>query len=168
MKAKMTAIFAALIVGMIVAGASYAYWTQSLGISGTVATGELDAALSNESVTDNDPVDMDVGTCEIELSDDLYSATITIANGYPSYQCTADLNIDNTGTIPIRIASVTVTGVNETALEVLISDNPTSTILETGETVVFDVVTHVTEGADENSVYTFTVAIEVEQFNAPV
>ena len=42
MKGKMVAVFATLIIALMVAGLTYAKWTETITISGTVKTGEVD------------------------------------------------------------------------------------------------------------------------------
>lgn len=163
----MAAIFGVLIVGLAVMGASYAQWTEELTISGTVATGELAAEFSAISCSDNE-VDMDVATCEVALEVDGESGTtkiaiITLDNAYPCYMCDVDLTISNTGTIPLHIASVDIVKPDE--LDVELTGEPVCKIVDAGDTLTFDLHIHVNDQADENSAYSFSATVNIDQFN---
>jgi len=169
MNGKMAAIFGVLIIGLAVMGASYAMWTETLSVSGTVGTGELDAEFTQALSSDNE-VEYDVGENMCVLSDsdsdgDYDVATITLMNGYPSFECYTNLTIHNCGSIPLHIADVVINAPEE--LNVTIDDpSPVCTILEPCETVWLNLTTHVNDLAEENATYEFSATVEIEQFNA--
>jgi len=171
MNGKMAAIFGVLIIGLAVMAASYAQWTEKLDISGSVATGELDAGFSACSCTDNEVgtgYDAGVVSCELKDEDgdgDNELAEISITNAYPGYEANCTLTIMNTGSIPLRVASVNIDNPNPSELDVSISNDPTNTTLDVGETVTFNVVALVTENAEELSGYSFNVTVDIVQFN---
>jgi len=189
MNGKMAAIFGVLIIGLAVMAASYAYWTETLSVSGSVATGELDAqftaaftdddgTVNNATLDDGDdgrdPSSLgpnptryayDVATSVASITGP-HAAEITVANSYPDYYTTAWFDINNTGTIPVNISGVNLVNV-PTELDVTKVVDPTGTILEPGETAQLGIGVHVTSGAGENATYTFSVTVDVEQFNAP-
>lgn len=133
MKSKMVAIFAALMIALMVVGFAYAQWSKTLKISGNAETGYVDAEFQALESNDDgkgavtateDPkgcgtwtwtgtswswsgnrYDKDVGTCTVagEGSDTL---TITISNAYPGYSPSIAFNITNTGTIPVKVKSI--------------------------------------------------------------
>ena len=171
MNGKMVAIFGVLIIGLAVAGASYAMWTETLSVSGTVAAGELDAGFLECECSDSDGDGVYEGEghvlCELTDTDgdgDNETAVITIVNGYPCYTATCDLTIMNTGTIPLHVAGVNIVNADP-ELDVSISDDPTCTILDVGETATFDVEVHVNDNAAELGDYGFSVTVDIEQFN---
>ena len=172
MNGKMAAIFGVLIIGLAVMAASYAQWTETLNVSGGVATGKLDAGFSACSRSDSDGDGAYAGEglvfCELKDGDndgDNESAEITISNAYPGYEANCTLTIKNTGSIPLHVKAVNVGNPNPEALSVSIVNDPSCTTLDVGETVTFDVVAHVTEAAGELSDYSFTVTVDIEQFN---
>ena len=191
MNGKMAAIFGVLIIGLAVMAASYAYWTETLSVSGSVATGELDAQFA-AAFTDDDGVvnntakddgddgkdpkecgpnparyDYDVASSLAVIdSADPHTATITVSDSYPDYYTTAWFEIQNTGTIPAKISGVNFANVSD-KLEVSKVEDPTGTILEPGATTQLGVCVHVKPDADEGASYTFNVTVDVEQFNAP-
>jgi len=171
MNGKMAAIFGVLIIGLAVMAASYAQWTETLNVSGSVATGELDAGFSAYSCSDNEVGTYNVGVVSCELKDedndgDNESAEITISNAYPGYEANCNLTIKNTGSIPLHVKAVNVGNPNPEALSVSIVNDPSCTTLDVGETVTFDVVAYVTENAGELSGYSFNVTVDIEQFNS--
>ena len=171
MNGKMAAIFGVLIIGLAVMAASYAQWSETLTVSGGVATGELDAGFSECSCTDNEVgTGYDVGEVSCELKDedgdgDNELAVISIADAYPGYEANCTLTIMNTGTIPLHVKSVNIDNPNPDELSVDIENDPTCTILDVGETATFYVKVTVTEKAAELSEYSFTVTVDIQQFN---
>jgi len=172
MNGKMAAIFGVLIIGLAVMAASYAQWTETLNVSGSVATGSLDAGFSACSCSDSDGDGVYAGegivSCELKDNDgdgDNELAEISITNAYPGYKATCTLTIMNTGSIPLHVKSVNINNPNPDELSVSITDDPTCTILDAGETVTFGVEALVTENAAEESDYSFTVTVDIEQFN---
>ena len=101
MKTKMIALFAALMIALMVAGFAYAHWSETLIISGTVNTGELDLELSCDC-WDNDDTLKDVSeiTCDVDNVTEPNSITITVTNAYPCYEVSGTIDITNVGTVP--------------------------------------------------------------------
>jgi predicted ribosomally synthesized peptide with SipW-like signal peptide len=172
MKSKVAGLFAVLLIALAVVGFSYAYWTETIKIEGSVATGELDAEFSAATCTDNESPPFDVGTCTVTLTDtdsdlDYDKATITILNAYPSYVCDVYLTIHNCGTIPLKVVGVTITNNNPDYLEVTLTNNPAGKTLAPSETLTFDLHIHITDNAIEKSTYSFSAVVDIAQFNAP-
>jgi len=146
-------------------------WTETLSVSGTVATSELDAEFTQALSSDNeDAYDISENVCVLSDSDgdgDYDVATITLVNGYPSFECYTNLTIHNNGGMPLRIAYVTINAPPE--LDVTIDDpSPVGTILGPCETVWLNLTTHVNDSAAEIATYTFSATVDVKQFNAPI
>ncbi len=161
---KVGVVFLALLVGLGLAAATYAYWSDSLSISGTVSTGNLDVQFADSSASDNeDAYDVASVTCEIL---DEKTAKITVDNAYPGYEATCSFDVENTGTIPAKIKDTSVNNPNtEISVDYSWSGLDANNVLAVGGTATLDVVTTVTEDAAEDSTYTYTISIDVGQFN---
>ncbi len=161
---KFGAIFGALLFGLLVAAATYAWWSTTLSISGTVGTGILDANITGVTTGDNE-VTYDVGTISVTYT--AKSATITIDNGYSGYVAWANFSVTNTGTIPVKFDVV----VNNPNTEINVTYKWTGLdangVLPAGATAYLNVTTEVTQLAAQNATYTFTVNVTATQFNAP-
>lgn len=108
----------ALVLALAVLGVAFAYWTENLHIQSDVKTGELDVkfvgAQSSDPMDTNDatlggnwtgftivPQGKHVGKTEVTHGDKI--TTITISNGYPGYLVWTQLDIKNTGSIPVTL-----------------------------------------------------------------
>lgn len=115
MKSKMVAIFAALMVTLMVAGFAYAHWSKVVTISGTVSTGTFELEPSFK-VT----YPWEVPECEEMPLDDKKVAWmhwwiedntlyIWINNTYPCLTIGVTFDIENTGSVPAGLYKWTVT-----------------------------------------------------------
>ncbi len=164
-------VFVALVMGLMVVAATYAAWTETLNVSGSAATGELDVAFTGYSVSDNDDESGYVGTADtlVSLNDtdgdgDYDVAEITVSNAYPGYQATVDLDVSNVGTIAAKISDITVN--NPSELTVTTSGVNVGDIIDRGGTKTLTLTITVNDDAQENGNYAFTVTIDATQFNA--
>lgn len=131
---KILLLTTVLIASLLILGFGYARWYETLNISGTVNTGELDWEISRCSVTDKyapplpipdltcDPgfgnvrdLDKNVGWGECQLVDsdgdgDKDTIQLSFRNVYPCYFNEVTFYPRNNGTIPLRIDSVTIGG----------------------------------------------------------
>jgi hypothetical protein len=126
MNKKMMATFAILIIALSVAGFAYAHWLDSVQIEGTVDMGSLTFGFTR-IVNEWDSEDYEwpnnpekhtaTGVCTLseEVTDvhtggTVYKVlTFDITDAYPQYWAINKFTLDNAGTIPIKIQSVTVT-----------------------------------------------------------
>jgi hypothetical protein len=116
-------------------------------------------------------------------------ANVAIRNGYPSYHCTAWFLIENNGTIPIHLHSVSIGGVAATLcqlgntaydlnadtqldIEICLSGlQPCTTAdcpepqVHPGETLPLDLDMHIMQTADQDTVYEFQASICFHQWN---
>lgn len=174
MKAKIGVLFLVLMVGMAAVGASYALWSKTITLTGTVATGDVNIKWSPFIDDDdgNDPGYLkDVADCQVTTTNDL--VTVTITNGYPSYTCTINGDITSTGSIPVE-AYITINNPNPGAIEVIpstgfIPQKPNGWIgqLHKDESIKGDFKIHVLQAAEQKATYTFDVKAEGLQFNEP-
>jgi hypothetical protein len=168
-------LFMVLIIAVAALGVGYGLWNEFLYIEGTVNTGEVDAELAVESITEDDH-GKEVGDCTTVLSDkdgdgDNEWLDVAITNGYPSYSCTVQISVINNGTIPIHIYQPSITNPNPTELTVSLGTcyADDTQIHPAGDPEpdhdLCEFIVHVEQEADENSTYTFSAEIEARQFN---
>ncbi len=168
MKSKASALFAVVLIALAVLGFSYAWWTETLTISGTITTGELDVEFTGAYTS----TCSDYMTCTVNFEGggeadptpgDLSKMTVTVNNGYPSGWCNITFTIRNCGTIPAKVKAINISPVS--GLEISMEGLSVGTQINPNGTVSPALKIHVAEGAAENSQYTFTVTIEFDQWN---
>jgi hypothetical protein len=108
---KIGFIILALVVVMGSLGVGYAFWTQSLDISGTADMAELSAEFVDNTASVVDP-NGGPATCTSTISsspstNDLL--TITIDKAYPGYNAVIFFDIKNTGNISAYVTTGTIT-----------------------------------------------------------
>lgn len=137
-----------LIVLMLVllsTGVAYAHWSQTLYISGSVATSSLDwefesvtpkdvgldwtcdSSCDPPSITNIRQLDKDVGSSTWDFVDtdadgDNDKLIITVDNAYPCYYNHFDFWVHNNGSVPLKIESVIINGHEFTGLFILCLD----------------------------------------------
>ncbi len=171
-------LIAVLAMGMV--GGALALWWESLTVDVTVHTGTLDASLSVESFGDNEtdiaagmgednPEVKNVSNIYCDLSEDGNSITITIENAYPGITYYCNINLENTGTIPFKVYSVSLTG---NITDVMTSDSGLvgdgiyeGLQLHPGDTAYDTIKITLTNDAEEGHTYTGVLEIVVEQWN---
>lgn len=130
-----------VMLGLLTSGLTYAHWSQTLYIEGSIATSELDWEFESNSVTVKDvgldwtcdsscdppsitnirPLDKDVASTTWELVDtdgdgDLDKLIVTVNNAYPCYYNHIDFWLHNNGKMPLKILAVIINGHEYTAL----------------------------------------------------
>jgi hypothetical protein len=119
--------------------------------------------------------------------------TVTITNGYPSFSCFVEVDVQNIGTIPIKIDALTITNNNPTQIEVdVVHPDATGELVagcwddglqlepgatpatgeDTEDATVFGVCVirvHVLQAAAESqtgaNAYSFSASISADQWN---
>ncbi len=104
MKSKMIALFATLMIALMVAGFAYAHWEKIITINGTVTTGRLHL-YPTFSATTNDTK----GYCTVNWTIDGNTLTVNISKAYPCITVSGRFDIHNDGTIPAGLHDVVVT-----------------------------------------------------------
>jgi len=181
---KVVTLFLVPIIALSFVGASYALWSKTITLDGTVYTGkvskEVIAAFCSDTGTDPGH-DKDVGKCTAEIGIEGDSASFIIDNAYPGYIIDVTFKEKNTGTIPVKIndvlmtlsgpggtVSVTCTGVPCSLVtpEVSVSyDDNFGNQIDPGATVANSVNMNVLQGTAESSTYTLTVKERAVQWN---
>jgi len=161
-------IFAMLIILMItlsIAGFTYAHWSKTVTVDGTIKSGKLNliivSAADDDSGIDPD-YDKDVADTVIKIDpNDPQIAHITITNAYPSYHVYWHVTIKNIGTIPAKLKEIIIDNPNpNTCLEVKAWDHiyeqldpyPTEPYQSDYSGSI-----HVLQCAEQGATYTFTV-----------
>lgn len=153
-------------IALMAVGLGYGMWSKTLDINGTVNTGKVDAGFAHVACSDTgtDPgYDKDVASCSVELSADTETMTVTIDNAYPCYTCVITYDIVNTGTIPVKIQSITVTNPDE--VTVTIESPKVGDQIDAGHPEAGNLLIHVEQAADPGATYTFSVEILLVQWN---
>lgn len=111
--------------------------------------------------------DKDVGVCTASLDPTGTTLTVAVKYGYPSYHCTLWFDILNSGTIPVKIQSLTLShpGFTEDEVTVELSELACGQQIDPGKTQQGDVHIHVEQGAEQNHTYTFTSDLLLVQWN---
>jgi len=168
----------ALIVASV--GAASAMWYQSLLVNVTVHTGDVSVRWVNWSCSDtgSDPQtpessfhneeDKDVAQCIIqpEITEDgnVIKLNVTIVNAYPGYHADAALVVQNSGTIPVKLYTHSMSGVDEDALNVNLG-LPPSTQIHPGDNSTIHLIIDVLQTAEQSSTYSFEVNLTYAQWN---
>jgi predicted ribosomally synthesized peptide with SipW-like signal peptide len=169
MKSKVAGLFAFVLIALAVVGFSYAWWTETLTIQGSVATGELDVGFTNNATQCSEYITCKALLVDTDSDGDYDKVDVTVNNAYPCGWCNVTFDIQNLGTIPAKIGTP-VLEFTATALSVSLTDTSGATIegqtISVGGFLSCKLTIHVEQGADENKSYSVTVTIPVKQFNA--
>lgn len=130
---KLAALPVLVIFGLLVTGVAFAHWSESLYISGSVATADLDwkftlATAEDDQLNELDwncgdnfvpmpwRVDKDVGMTTAEIKDppENHTVEVTLCNVYPCYWTSVSVYAKNTGTIPLHFEKVLIDSVEIT------------------------------------------------------
>lgn len=122
----------------------------------------------------------DVAACIAAITGDPTVATVTQSNVYPSYFCTAWFEVLNAGSVPVKVASVTINGkpVNPSAttpfdltgdgkadLEIHVSEIGICQQIDPRELVQMDLDQHVLQPAPQGATFGYGVRIQLNQWN---
>ncbi|MCH7484030.1 MAG: hypothetical protein IIA90_02650 [Chloroflexi bacterium] len=121
-------LFMLLVVALGMMAVGYGLWSKVLTIQGEVRTGEVNAEFSIEEIDQGDIGQLSdngmdehkevegklIANCEVTLEDGLpnpgpQTLKVVIERGYPSFWCIVNFDVENTGTIPIRVEQPNIT-----------------------------------------------------------
>jgi len=165
-----------LLLITVTAGA-LAMWSDTLKISATVETGEVDVEFGDYSCIEGDEygkpwvADCSVTLDEVEDEDpnnptgnnDL-DLIVTISNAYPGYSCVVKFTVVNVGTIPVKLLEYRFEGIDDDALEVLLVI-PEDTQIEPGESSEYELHIEILQEAMESTTYMFQIHLTFAQWN---
>lgn len=114
-------IIAAIAIAIMLLGTGYAYWTEALTIDNTVSTGYLDVKFIDADAWDYDDSETffhrsNLVVAHKTIAADGQSISLTVDNLYPGAGASLDFLVENTGTIPAKISSITGTVIQNQAL----------------------------------------------------
>jgi hypothetical protein len=161
---KAIGMFATLAIALAITGFAFAHWSETLYINGTVHTGTLSAAWSIHDNWDTERVDKDYSHIEATIDGD--NLVVTVANAYPCIDYYVRFDIKNTGTIPMHIDNVIID--NPNPITVSVENLGTLPVqVHPGDEATGVLHVHVEQEALENTTYTFTVTVIIDQWNWP-
>jgi len=114
-------LITAITIAIMLLGTGYAYWTESLTISNSVSTGYLDVKFIDADAWDYDDSETfhhrsNLVIAHKTIAPDGRSISLTVDNLYPGSGASLDFLVENTGTIPAKIGTVTGTVIENQAL----------------------------------------------------
>jgi predicted ribosomally synthesized peptide with SipW-like signal peptide len=136
-----------LCAAIMLMGAGYAYWSDTLTINNTVSTGELNVEFLNTGVI-ADPTNVaSITWATADVEDEVNNISFTASNLYPGASVGYTTTIANTGTIPAVLKPITfsypavaLTNANGIALTQLITATDKANFI-IGGNVVYDGIT---------------------------
>jgi len=164
---KLAGIFALLTIALGMAGYAYATWYKYLYIEGQVNTGTLDVEWSIENARDTEPSNKDYSHIEGEIEGDtLY---VTVYNAYPCIDYYLDINIHNSGTIPVHVYFGEMYGSLFGYGTVEVVGLPVGNFIQIhpGEYWYGTIHVHLEQNADMGATYYFYMDNYVVQWNEP-
>ncbi|QOX62835.1 hypothetical protein FRZ06_05485 [Anoxybacterium hadale] len=107
-------IIAAIAIAIMLLGTGYAYWTETLTISNSVSTGYLDVKFIDADAWDYDDSETFLHRSNLviahkTIASDGQSISLTVDNLYPGAGASLDFLVENTGSVPAKIGTVTGT-----------------------------------------------------------
>jgi hypothetical protein len=150
-------------------GVGYALWSDSLYLEGTINTGELDICMISVADDDSSAQGIDPGYTKDVASTsatiiDCYTATVTVTNGYPSYENYVHFTTEVRGTVPVILEAIIVDNPNPLAIEVE-AWNGVGEQRHPGDRADNTLWFHVLQAADQNATYSFSVEFYYVQYN---
>lgn len=105
---KAKVLVATVAAAVMVMGAGYAYWTQTLTINNTVNTGYLDVQFVGAAVGDyDDNGHSDLVNVSKNIATDGQSMSFTVDKLYPGAGASLNFEIQNTGSVNAKVSNVT-------------------------------------------------------------
>ena len=166
MKGKLAAIFATVIIALVIVGFAYGNWSETLTIEGNITTGELDVEFKNISCSCSEEMTCTATGVDTDGDGDFDKIEVTVSNGYPGGQCNVTFDVHNCGTIPAKIKDISITG-NTAQVATTLTGLSEGEIIDVGGIKSCKLTLEVTDQAEEVTPYSVTVTIDVVQFNAP-
>lgn len=169
---KKTRIMAfALVIAVMLMGAGYALWTDTLTIKNTVNTGHLNVDFISGSGTVTFENNTDANGLAVASADPVDftvddQATITLKNLYPGAKATVTLKVKNNSTIPVKDGKFEFTKTDADWLQITPDVNLGNMAIGEEKAVTFtvEVPSMETGHTDEENV-TFTATATFQQFN---
>jgi hypothetical protein len=146
-------------------GIGFALWSETLYIEGTVATGELDADWILVDYGDSESPEKDVSWVEAYVVGK--TLCVTVYNAYPCIDYYVDLEIYNSGTIPLHVCGLNydlIEMVSVASFTLSLSGVPNMQ-LHPGESLSTSLSVHLNNNATQGATYSFTFDWVTVQYN---
>ncbi|MEM3873689.1 MAG: hypothetical protein QXU45_00935 [Candidatus Bathyarchaeia archaeon] len=160
---KLMATFAILTIALGIAGYAYASWYTYLYIEGTVNTGELSVAWSIGEAWDTEPENKDFSHIEGEIVGN--TLCVSVCNAYPCIDYYLEIDIENTGTIPVHVYFGELTGKFPGTVKIEGLPEAAPLQLHPGEAWYGTIHVHLDQEAEQGETYTFSMEVLVIQWN---
>ncbi|XMB67490.1 hypothetical protein RI065_02915 [Mycoplasmatota bacterium zrk1] len=164
---KIYVLLSIMVLSLMTAGFSYAYWTDTLTLTGTATTGDFGVEFAPPGYVE---VDSPYNTYQINEQNDLIE--LDLDNLYPGAHFWYDGMIVNTGTIPAVSGQISETIDYSFAPNlqsyIYIDVQPLPHYLDVGEMIPFMIHIWVDEAADnltQNESVSATFVLDYDQFN---
>jgi len=172
-----------LVLCLAAVGAGYAMWSETLNISGTVGTGNVDVEWSLHGFGDNEDEGKDVSSVNAEILNvgvkDQETLNVTVTNAYPCITYTVLFDITSTGSVPVHLTDfsvnsgtlpaeaidITLLGEDELGYPIPIPNS--SVQLHDGDSVNGILTIHLTNemGLEQLDSYTIAISVMAHQYN---
>jgi len=166
-KNKIGAMFLASAIALAFIGSSYAMWSETIIMNGTVTTGTINIDWSLGNPYDDEAAGKDFSYVEANIVDPNH-IQITIVGAYPCITYYVPFDIHNSGTIAVHLGPFVVDPASwATAGIIIITPNLYGYQLHPGASVNGILAFHFTndDGFQQGSTYTFTVSVTGYQYN---
>ncbi|AIG96882.1 MAG: hypothetical protein XD40_0152 [Archaeoglobus fulgidus] len=163
---KFGVLFVAMLVALGLVGATYAYWSDTLTVSGTVGMGNLDVVITSAETTATETYDVATEQ-DCLIADDGKSVTCNIINAYPGYTATVSVTVNNDGSIPVKPADPDISADDYLDVGSCTWDGlDANGVIAVGSSATMSCTVQVLDGAAENANYEYTITVQFNQFNA--
>lgn len=172
MKTKLLALFVAVVMALTVAGTAYATWSKTYAIGGNVTIGTFDLSISATEADSSNPYGGSSVTYMPFAPEDNMGidglVNINFDRAVPGAYVTADVIIQNLGTLPAKITSISSPSITQdgvsttTGISVVYGGANPPAIGDTiaaGKNQIFTVTATVLDSAVSGSSYYFSFDI---------
>lgn len=153
-------MFVVLLVALGLVGATYAAWSDTVQVTGTVSTGTFEVDITEVSC--NAPP-----LAQVSSSKQNGNATVTVGNAYPGLEFTCTFTVENKGTIPAKWSNPVIKTnktVNYVSYSVVNTNpSPVPNPLPAGQVVTATVKATFLQNTPQGDSFTYEVIANFEQ-----
>ena len=156
--ARLVTVFLALLVALALTGMGYGIWSDTISIEGAIEMG-----VSSYILTATDNYTSPSGG-SVTCYEDSGALEVTVISANVTYQYYGDFNIENTGSLPLKMVVDPSTVPPKVGAEIII-DAPGDGVIDPLETEYGRVRVYLTESTTPPQGSTFTVVTNVVLWN---
>jgi len=161
MNRKGIALFASMMIALMITGVAFALWSEELVISGTVETGNVDVELIAGLSYDTEEKDVSEIYCYVEDG----VLIVVVENAYPCIDYYQDFSVHCLGSVPVDLASIEYTHDLPGTCTAEILGFREGMQLHFCEEAIGTVHIHLSNDAEELATYTFRMTMDWWQYN---